>query len=579
MLSLQKFERLIDVPLAIKPITLSLIGQHGEKLSAWSSGLARLDKHEQYRQIKTVLSELTIAQMDDEHRFTLLKTLVQQSERLIVQMHNEYVNSPQSQSVEQKTYMEEVRSLYFLQILGFLGIAYRLYGKLNQEGLPAKKSAPHEKSSWLDKIMGGLSSNVVRNGANINILDKIKTTFTLSVWHIMATCYKLLFEFAIAYQKAPDCLWKIMNAWYLKSATVGVDRLDVAKMSDMPSCCINHQYMQCCSVSFANFFAYRRADIVNIFKIFPEWTKLVKSTFVAKKQYRVFVNLQSSSPPEIINPHASINPYSGEVVCLFFDTSKLFGYLKSLQTDSNNAAYKNGFESRLAKILLLVFDREAEETFSASKVHNRYVDVRIGFGAIFKEIMGQQSFAQLIVQSALLEEYRPKRLLDIPLNVTEERAKLIRTSESGGTFVVEKANTPHAEQTDIVLHPFLSVFSLFALKMPQAEDKHLWRLGIIHWVQDNNGDAEVDGKFLGRILSVCGVRLGGHDMRSKDFVQALLVAGDGLNKQTTLILPRYHFKAGDTVILRVANKQTTLRLEQNLLSTDDIEQYQIVRLA
>jgi hypothetical protein len=57
-----------------------------------------------------------------------------------------------------------------------------------------------------------------------------------------------------------------------------------------------------------------------------------------------------------------------------------------------------------------------------------------------------------------------------------------------------------------------------------------------------------------------------------------LVDGDELNEQSTLIMPRYHFKVGDYVVLRIDTKEMELRLERNLLTTDEIEQYQIVRL-
>lgn len=570
MLTLQKFEKLIEAPLNTRSLTLSYIGQKGEHLLSWMTTLKRLDKHEQYRQTKTVLGELIVADMNDEERFLILCNMAALTDRLVAQMHAEYLNNPQNQNLEQKTYMDEVKSLHFLVILAFQGVAFRLYDYLSQEGLP--KAAPTKKS-WLDKMTGGLSSNVVRNGVNINLIDKPKTMFTLSVYHIIATCYKLLFEYAIAYQKAPECIWKMLNDWYLKASVLGVERVDISKLSDLKACCINHQYLQCCAVSFANFFAYRRPDIINIFKIFGEWADKTKTTFTAQKHHRVFVNLQSAHPPELIGPNASINPYGADAVCLFFDMRELFEYLNALQENDSTLVQKTVFEARLAKMILLAFDREAQSTLFSSKAHNYLVDARLGFGCIFDQMSQGKSFKQIICQSKLPDEYKPKRIFE-PTG-KQIQATLVRTSESGGKFRLPKQD----QAEDVVLSaPFLAVFSLFALKMPQTDSKHPWRLGIIHWVQDEEEGLVVDGKFLGRILSVCGIRLHTHDLRSKDFVQALLVAGDGLNQQTTLILPRYHFKAGDTVILRVEENQTTLRLEQNLLATDNIEQYQIVRL-
>lgn len=116
------------------------------------------------------------------------------------------------------------------------------------------------------------------------------------------------------------------------------------------------------------------------------------------------------------------------------------------------------------------------------------------------------------------------------------------------------------------------------MKSALSQNKHPWRIGIIHWAETKDNKILADGRFLGRLLTACGVRLSSNDMRSQDFIQGLLVAGDGLNQQTTLVMPKYHFRAGDTIVLKVSEKQTTLRLEKNLLSTDDFEQYEIVRL-
>lgn len=576
MLTFENFEKLSQSPVATKPVALQMIGAKGEKLAGWAASLPLKDKHEQYRQVKSVLGELIVADIDDELRFTMLETVVVAMGKLVSQMHAEYINNPQSPPHEQKACVEEVRSLYMLSILAYQGIAFRSHQAMAAEGLPETVSTDNKtkKANWLAKITGNLSSNVVRNGINLDVVSGSKRLFVLSTHRVMIKCYKLLMEFALTYQKAPSSLWRIMNGWYLKAAVAGVDKLSVDKLlTGAPECSIYQQYLQSCLASTVNLFAYRRHDILNTFKIIPNWVEYVKTTFTADSKLKLFVNLQGDTPPEIITPYASINPYSSDYVCLFFDPTALFKHLKGVEHGDEESV--SVFEKRLAKIVLMTFLRQIDTT-DEGRVRNQSAEMLSGFGAIFKEIAAGKNFAQVITQSKLPEPYTPKRNFDGIIG-QKEVVKLIRRNESGAQFLVG-AFAEGDEKEAVASRPYLPVFGLFAMKSLQSTNKHPWRLGIVHWSQSTDEHIEVDGRFLGRLLSVCGIRLNGRDMRSKDFVPALLVAGDGLNQQTTLILPKYHFKEGDTVILRVEQKETTLRLEQNLLATDDVEQYQIVRL-
>ncbi|MDO4427317.1 MAG: hypothetical protein Q4B88_04240 [Moraxella sp.] len=575
MLTLENFEKLSLSPVATKPVALQMIGEKGEKLAGWAASLPLKDKHEQYRQVKSVLGELIVADIDDELRFTMLETVIAVMGKLVSQMHAEYINNPQSPPHEQKACVEEVRSLYMLSILAYQGIAFRSHKAMSAEGLPEAASTDNKtkKTSWLSKITGNFSGNVVRNGISLDVVSGSKRLFVLSTHRVMIKCYKLLMEFALTYQKVPSSLWWIMNSWYLKAAVAGVDKLSVDKLlTGAPECSIYRQYLQSCLASTVNLFAYRRHDILNIFKILPDWVAYVKTTFTADSTLRLFVNLQANTPPEMITPYASINPYSSDYVCLFFDPAVLFEHLQKVERGEEEGI--SVFEKRLASIVLMTFKRHLEQS-GEGRVRNQSAEVLAGFGAVFKEIAAGKNFAQVITQSKLPEPYLPKRSFEGVIT-QKEAVKLIRRSETGAQFLMGAS----AENDDeaVLSRPYLPVFGLFAMKSLQSTNKHPWRLGIVHWSQSTDEHIEVDGRFLGRLLSVCGIRLNGRDMRSKDFVPALLVAGDGLNQQTTLILPKYHFKEGDTVILRVEQKETTLRLEQNLLATDDIEQYQIVRL-
>lgn len=578
MLTLEKFERLSKGVITKKAVELQAIGKTGELIPAWSIKLSHMNKFEQCRHIKAVLSELVVADIDDKTRFAILEALLPAMDRLVIQLQAEYVTNPQSPSNEQKTCVGEVRGLYFLLLLGYQGIAINANAQLGNV-------SSQQTATWLKKITQALPTND-KDGES-------RRLYILSVYRIMAFCYRLVMEYALTYQKTPQTIWRVLNGWYLKSSLLHLDEVCVSKLHEIPPNTIKKQYLQNCLASFTNLFAYRRTDILQIFKILPQWVDLIKTTFVPDGRLKLFVNLQADTPPELITPYASINPYSNEYVCLFFEVGELFAYLNELIAGVKNCE-KATFERRLAKMVLLAFDRQ--DVPRTTNAYSQSGEMVVGFPAIYQELSDGQSFNQIIAQSQLPDKYHPKHKY-AKVAYQKEKVRLIGRDELGVQFVVEdfaqdgdnqtnsqvgnqidNQNSNDYQEIQLLSRPYLPVFGVFAMKSLKSTNKHPWRLGIVHWSENKEKHVEVEGRFLGRLLSVCGVRLNGHDMRSKDFVQAVLVAGDGLNQQATLVLPRYHFKAGDMVILRVGQKQTALRLAQNLLSTDEIEQYEILRL-
>lgn len=583
MLTFEKFERLVVSAIPQKPVSLQLIGQNGEILTAWLSSLNCLDKHEQYAQFKTVLSELIISPMADEQRFVILEQSHQASERLIALMHADYIHAAQNTSPEYKACIDEVRSLYFLKILAYQGIANRALAVL-QTNTPADateqilKAGDQNKANWLSKLTNNLSGNLVKNGISLERFNEAKRLFALSVFRIMNTYDKLIMEFALVYQKPPNLLWGQMNRWYFISIGQSVDRTDVSKLSaSMPSTCIYQQYLQSCIASFANLFAYRRADIVNIFKILPTWVNYVDTTFVADKHLKVFVNLKGNMPPELVGPYASVNPFNENNICLFINFARLFDYLKSIKKPTEKMDIQGAFEYRLAKLVLVAFDRNdaQKDEFSITAGHS--ASLLVGFNDIYNQIADGKSFNQIIVQSSLPDHYKAKR---IPSSIPAcpKDVQLLTRSESGTRFIYGNYDDKTVATDNISTRPLLQSFGLFAMKSDLSANKHPWRIGVVCWAEPKDAKVFVDGRFLGRLLTACGVRLSTIDVRGHDFIQGLLVAGDGLNQQTTLVMPKYHFKEGDIIILRIERKETTLRLENNLLSTEEFEQYEIVRL-
>lgn len=152
MLTFEKFDKLAQRAIAQRPVEMALIGKQAEHFDAWRHALLHLDHHEQQRQLSKVLGEMVVADISDELRYQTLAKLTAMVERLVQRLHGDYIYSPQSPTLKQKSSVLEVRSLYFLLILAYQGIALRSYEKSGQEGSISEAAEP--KAS-LDKASGG----------------------------------------------------------------------------------------------------------------------------------------------------------------------------------------------------------------------------------------------------------------------------------------------------------------------------------------------------------------------------------------------------------------------------------------
>lgn len=571
MPSLERFERLVSTEVTLRPTDLHHIGQFGELTTIWIESLPRLSRHEQIEQVKTVLTEMLVSDIKDEQRLDILIQLSPVVERLVIQMQADYVHNPQSSHDEQEARIFEVRSLYFLKVLGYQGIANRAYKQIDQNNQTAAPKDDNKSGGWLSKITNKLSGDNSQS-ANVAITPQ-KQLLALSICQMMGVFFKLLLEFALTYQRVPAFIWGLMNAWYLKASNQSIEHIDISKLNtQLMSTSINQYYVQSSLASFANLFAYRRSDILNIFKVLPNWVKYTQTSFTAHPHYKVFVNLKADTSPEFITPYATVNPYSKDNICLFYDVKDLFAHLKTVENSDNPEVQ---FESRMAKIVLLAFARQLENQTSTTRINEHLADMVTGFFAIYDELAKGEKFSNIINQNDLPEKHHP-RAANRAIIGNKDVVKVLTKSDASVQFVFGDMN---AKKPVDVMGMNLSVFGLFALKSQQSTNAHPWKLGIIHWAEPTaDNQVAVDGKFFGRILSVCGVRLRGGDGRPQDFIHAILVSGDGFNHQTSLVMPRYHFKEGDTVVLRVADKESILRLEKHLLTTDDFEQYEVVRL-
>lgn len=565
MITLSKFERLVVADIPQKPVNIALIGAQGEFLDAFCQALPTLNKHEQYTQLKAVLSDLLIAQMDDGYRLHLINELVGVGERIIAQLHSDYLYEHQSLSDARQESTYEARSLYFLMILIYKNITARAYQVVQSES-----SQPVVSQGFFARLTGVV--------ADVQMSDA-KQILAHAMYQMMRLYVCLLLEYALTYERTPRAVWQQLNFWYLRGVYAAVVRLDVVKSDDgRDSDTIYNQYRQACLASFANFFAYRRQDIVNVFKVLPTWIDYVDTTFEPRPELRVFVNLLGNHPPEVITPYATVNPYSEEFQCLFFDVARLMAYLKDVKEGKYlTENIQSVFEARLARMVLIAFGRRANE----DKIdrYDEHAGVLLtGFSTIANELSSGRDMSELVKITDTTRAFMP-RSLDAFGVITPIEEVVITTKNNTTTrfnYINERGRELPSDEP--LSRNFLQIFGVFALKSKNSESSKPWRLGIAHWVDRINNDVEVDGRFLGRILMMAGVRLRKNEGRSQEFVPAFLIEGDELNEQSTLVLPNQHFKSGDFVILRIDGREMELRLERKLLSTDEIEQYQIVRI-
>ena len=102
---------------------------------------------------------------------------------------------------------------------------------------------------------------------------------------------------------------------------------------------------------------------------------------------------------------------------------------------------------------------------------------------------------------------------------------------------------------------------------------------MVRWINLDTKKPEIEWQVLGRKLIACGLRLEGSETRTRHFVPAFVVGKDeALQTNSTLIVPSSYFQTNDRVVMRVGNKQTSLRLGRRLLMTDEFNQYEVAQL-
>lgn len=139
--------------------------------------------------------------------------------------------------------------------------------------------------------------------------------------------------------------------------------------------------------------------------------------------------------------------------------------------------------------------------------------------------------------------------------------------------------TEHEEPLEQEKYHQKNLFLSAPLPETITEKKKAQALVVIRWLTIKEEYVEVESQILGYYPTACALRLGNRDNRSQSFVPTLLLAEqDELKTPSSLLVPTSHFKVNDKVIIRLNDKQKSLRLKSVLLTTDEFTQYEVLVL-
>ena len=607
-----------------------------QQLLKWAASLPVQSEKEQASQLEQILTELSVADTDDELRLRLMSIVMTAMERLIAVLRKHYIYEIGPLSDSQLEIMDQVKSLYYLNILVFDAVVRRESLALNYL---QQQRAPNS-STWKRLITPTVG---------------LPFTLAIAIYQSLLSYQKLLCEKAICYQKPPLYMWSALNQLYHLACQHNIAQMDLTShVVTRQARSIHQLYCQVCLHSLLNVLAMRRPSILLIQRLLPEWAQHISATLEPQTQTRIFINLKSDCPPEYLTAVTAINPYEEHQDCLFIELEPLAAYFRQRQNDLL-AANQEMTEYRLVtKILMAITHRYINRQISIASKYSpkKRGTVITGFNDIHYRIAGKHSLMSMIAAQDLAAEYLPRydtapRKDAMPPAFEVETYDCTKTASTFRTLRLLTAQDIVAQQgvltadtqkhkngskqsSDLLVPPLTEIFepitmkeaakvsdnvltsflatapprlrimSLFILSNHHDQDgqyqdnkeaqkyhhqahghqkKENWSLGMVRWLTIDAEYVEAEAQILGNAPTACALRLDNRDNRSQSFIPALLLAAEeDLQTPSSLLVPSYHFKVNDKVIIRLNGEQKPLRLQQTLLSTEEFTQYEVVRL-
>ncbi|WP_296243561.1 MULTISPECIES: hypothetical protein [unclassified Psychrobacter] len=627
MVNLSTLQQYLKAEAPLSQTLPKVLSSDEQRLRKWAALLPMQTEAQQTEQLEKVLTELRMANIEDRQRLTLFNIVMDAANQLIAMLRQHYIYETDAFNDYQLGYAAQVKSLYYLMIMGYDDVIRREIAFLTD------KEPQPSNGFWQRYFTNDRCSPI---------------TLAIASYQTLLMYQRLLFEDALCYQKSVPYLWSNINQLYYMACQQRTVDIDVSAYITTTHCADNiHQlYAQICLHSLLNVRAMRRANILMTQRLLLEWSEYLVATLEPQTETRVFVNLNSDSVPTYLTAYSAINPYDAHHDCVFIELAPLIAYLKS-RRDKLIREGREGAEYCLINTVAMTLSyRYIQPPLTLPIRQSAKCDANVitGFNDIHYRVSNEQSLSSLIVAKELpdyqqprydtlqknhsankglavetfdgrfnnglinntndLSHFRTLRLLAEPKELVASSERIVSNCatmpiDSIGieTFPEDKYGAKEIEDREVkdketknivriaendvltsVAPPSLRIMSLFLLCRTHNSDSPDWSIGVVRWREMDSEKPELDWQVLGHQLIACGVRLHNRDNRSRHFLPAFVVGRDEqLQTTCSLIVPTSHFQVGDKVMMRINTKQKTLCLVRRLMMTDEFSQYEVVQ--
>ena len=559
-------------------------------------------QEQQAAHLESVLSSLYTANIDEPQRLKLMATVVDASDRLIATFRQHYIYEAGALSEAQLKHVAQIKSLHYLIIM--------VYDRVIRRQIFASTNS--SKSS-LGKSWQRYFSND----------KKPSSLLAIAIYQSLLRYQKILGEDALCYKNSSSYLWQNINQLYYLARQQQIADINLSVYTVTAHAnSIHRLYCQICLHHLLNLRAMRRPNILLVQRLVFEWAEYVTASMEPTTETRVFVDLHSDKPPSYLTASSNINPYEDRHDCLFIELTPLVQYFDSREQafiDEGSIGIEYGLLNTISMTLSYRYLQPSSMSPTKySTVHT--ARLMTGFNNIHYHVGHSQSFAKIIAINNLQEDVRPlynrfnkdaesHRVLTVERFDDEEhvslyrRCRLLSDSDVSNSTTLDshalnennsstktsstknslnknspKADTAIANLYTSVPKPLHIMSLILVHDIDNAKRSHD-TVGVVRWINLDTKKPEIEWQVLGRKLIACGLRLEGSETRTRHFVPAFVVGKDeALQTNSTLIVPSSYFQTNDRVVMRVGNKQTSLRLGRRLLMTDEFNQYEVAQL-
>ena len=618
MVNLSTFQEYLAADVSLLQTENAFVSSNEPHLRKWAALLPAQTEAQQAEQLEKILTELRVANMDDRQRLTLTSIAIDAANQLIAALRQHYIYETDAFNDAQLGYVARVKSLYYLMIMTYDGVIHREITFLKD------KQQQSSASLWQRYFTTERSSPI---------------TLAIATYQTLLMYQKLLFEDALCYQKPLAYVWSNINQLYHMACQQQASDINLsAYIATHRADTIHQLYCQICLHSLLNVRAMRRPNILLVQRLLPQWAKHMAATIEPHTATRVFVDLHSKEPPTYLTAHSSINPYDARHTCLFIELTAMVTYLKSRAQALIDTGREGAEYYLMNNVSMAISYRYIQPQLTLPIKHSPKQNAQVvtGFNDIHYRVSNGKGLISLIEAKLLPDQQQPrydtlpKKLstdkelaVDVfdsdnqlshfrTLRLTPDAAAQSSTKKANPLTAARisiasvKANTEAACDTTLINEsttskhktyknencknetstsiappplPIMSLFLLCRSDTADTDDSPDWSIGVVRWLNLDTEKPELEWQVLGHKLIPCGVRLQDRGTRSRHFIPALVV-GDDEQLQTaySLLLPTSHFQTGDRVIMRINNKQKTLRLVRHLMTTDEFSQYEVVQI-